>query len=299
VRIEAPGRRVEVRTVVLPHGGEIDLGTVELHAGHEVRGIVRGPDGRPVPGAHVTARPAAEEEEGVWGADTDDGGWFTLVDLPPGRYGLSPFDGEVQAEVEVGPVDVPDVALVTDRHAAIEVTVLDAQGRPASAVHVVAANEKGHEILWTETDGRAVFDRLEAGRWAVAWASARHERPSIDGNEVAHPASAVVEVEQGAMARVALRLPPLATISGRVRSSTGAIARGLVFLDLDRDALTDATGAFVFRHVEDGSYRLFLMDSEEAIHVRVASAKDQEFELRLPESPEGPVPPTGAAEDAK
>jgi hypothetical protein len=89
---------------------------VTLERGHELRGRVVGPDGRPLPGASVEAWPAGTENlawVGLCEVEADAEGRFTLRGLPGRRLTLSAsHQATLTAEVDVDPLRGEDVGEV-------------------------------------------------------------------------------------------------------------------------------------------------------------------------------------------
>jgi hypothetical protein len=136
--------------------GEIDLGTIAWAPARRVEGGVRGADGRPREGVHVTLR--ASWHEVRFGRDherrTDDLGRFRFADVEPGAYRLViERDGiEESRDVEV-PADADVDGLVVDLAESRTLTVLVAgdDGRPVVGATVLAGSGR----VTTDAAGRA------------------------------------------------------------------------------------------------------------------------------------------------
>ncbi len=328
IRIEAQGFAAKELSVEVPAGGTTDLGDVALEPGRTISGIVLDAAGKPVRGVSVRVlrkeerleaepggaqpplRPPptiATEEPGIPAIATDRAGRFSTPPLAPGTYDLG--TGEDWTErtwdtVQVTDASVGDLRILLKGAATIRTLVLDATGRPAEGVPIRYLTPAGEDLRGTTGgggwDGRPAT--LE-GRWAVAWdsSSARTSPwPGEVGRPVppAPPASALVTTDGKSLVDVTLRLPPLATVRGRLRvgeRAPSAVTLSLVGTDATsgkREATTDATGAYVFRHVEPGTYRFEVPgypDKEGVypVNVSVPDATERDVDVTLPEPPAG------------
>ncbi len=205
VRVHWGSALMEQR-VLLDDGGEVQL-DLEVHEAL-LRGQVVTPDGQPVPGARLDARPTATNHvERIHGfADTQ--GRFQLTGVPLGTYDLrATADGfppgrlsGVQAEV---PGAVFDVEVVVGRGGDVELTVVDAESRPVVGARVWAESMQGELLLpaavLTAGRGRARLRGLPEGRVQLRVQAPGYGRPRLE----------VVDVLEGevAEARIAVRAP--------------------------------------------------------------------------------------------
>jgi hypothetical protein len=198
----------------------------------------------------------------------------------------------------------------------LRVRVLDSTGAEAADVTVTATAVGGRSAS-AETDarGRATLE-VSADRWAVAVASAPLRKALADRRRDAFDSAAgvagtvLVDVSRERGAEVVLRLPPLATVSGRLRVD-GKAERGMLRLEVatggegsPRAVPADATGAFTIRHVETGDYRLHVDGHEERdgvnpVSFRVGDATEYRIDLSLPRRPAPAAPQEAACGDGK
>jgi hypothetical protein len=157
--------------------------SITLAPGGSIEGLVRGPDGKPMPGARVTARgedgfdhdhetPAEER------AATDAAGRFRIDGLSPGMWRVRAV-AEHLASPESEPLQVVSSAPVSSeltlaRAGFVEVRLENAAGEPlrhgpAEATRVYDAAGKPWSDLEEEQFGELVrrFGPLPAGRWSV------------------------------------------------------------------------------------------------------------------------------------
>ncbi len=180
--IAATGFSKRSKSLEVTGTGDVDLGTIELHRGATVTGIVRDEIGNPVRGALVRKRKGPMMDNPVLAmfagageqARTDPDGRFRLAALPPGRIQLvASADGFASArservELEAGEVrDGLDIAL--GHGGAIDGQLLVGPGgRPAD--YVVIAQEQRSQLSVTADlapDGKFEMRNLDPGTWIV------------------------------------------------------------------------------------------------------------------------------------
>ena len=252
---------------IVPHGAPVRIAGAaepELAADTEPRGTLRlegqviDAKDAPAVGAIVALGTSPPRT-----ATTDVGGSFHFDGLLARSYVLVAH----QAQRSAGPVTVrltatsEPVTLRLRPAASIEVTVMGASDpRPIAGAQVEL---RGVEIAGAATgkDGRARFDGLAPGTYAVAaWApgfARSYLRVRIPGQFVA----------EGLVERPTLRLRAGAAVSGRVIDETGAAVAGAQVMwvsmasafeptDARRDAAaTGAEGKFRFDALPSGSFR--------------------------------------------
>jgi protocatechuate 3,4-dioxygenase beta subunit len=224
-----------------PSGGdplEIPAGTAEVH--HDIalpengiRGVVVDGEGKPVPGAAVTAVPAGRDitrvsdigsaMESIGGqAYTDDGGRFAISDMKAGTFRV-----QVQAEgfgVEVqdgvSSESGADLRITIQRGTEVVVRVLGADGGPVRGAALFLADAEGRELtnlrgfdaMRTGEDGRATV-RAPAGTLRFE-ATARGYAPGE------------VKAQVPASGEVVLRLARGAGVKATVKGADGAPLAG-------------------------------------------------------------------------
>jgi protocatechuate 3,4-dioxygenase beta subunit len=229
-------------------------------------GTVRGPDGKPIEGALVIAKPSHEWLEPVTTTTTVDGRFRLLM---PART-VGPWDvtiekkGLASSSVERVTLGAP-MAVVLQKGGVITGTIRDGtDGRPVNGARVAAIRPSPlrYVLPWqpsvgaveTLTDREGHF-RLEGVATGLFEVEARAPRYGVAQRRNIH-AGAIVD----------LLLLPGASISGVVRGVGDRPAAGAIVAAQRRDsygwtrvgaATTDSRGAFVLAGVQPGSY--FLM----------------------------------------
>ncbi len=241
-----------------------------------VWGSVAGRDGAPVAGARVQMAPGDGPESRLWMTTTDAEGIYRIAALPPGRYRIEvesppPSDGGPPAParqryVEVGAGDPVRVDFVDVR--TLRGVVLDAAGEPMADVIVRLSplDEKGHARggqyspieVRTGPDGRFTIPNAEDGPHRVDVQSVSKDDPF---------AVRLPDVDLAAGdAEVTLTIPETG-ISGRVvLADTGEPPSERPQISLytiepwnyTAMAFMDGTGAYRFRGVPPGKYRIYV-----------------------------------------
>ena len=242
-------------TVTLPGAGPLRLAVRALHP---LAGVVVDPEGRPVAGVEVRLR-APDGVSPPWRSVTltDRAGAFRFVRVPAGDYTVVAVPDVALGPARAGPFPAGrlDVEVRLPRPRDIRGVLLDASGRPMEGVEVVARPEGGLlPIATAETDRDGAFRlwRLGESRYDV----------EFNGTGVT-----VTGAEAGS--GLSYRLRGSLTIEGRVVSkldSYWGLSLVLVALDPEPDprvrrrhsAYPDDGGAFSFRHLPPGRYRIVL-----------------------------------------
>jgi RNA polymerase sigma factor (sigma-70 family) len=146
--------------------GDIDLGTFTLERPRALSGIVRGPDGAPVPGAAVwvllpwrqattaTAQNFSVPAEPVARAVTGEDGRFALAGLPEGSIEVKAEAADLSPASAMVGRGILDVVLVLKAGLTIHGRVLeDASGAPISGAEVRIPAKDGKRAV-TDEDGR-------------------------------------------------------------------------------------------------------------------------------------------------
>ncbi len=260
--------------VTLEPGGSTVADLVVTRAARAT-GHVRAPDGRPVPGAHVSATPSAPYGDGIapigalFGgetATTGDDGAFSLTTLVGGvEYafdvradGFPPASAGSRVASEASPIDL-DVRLATPRF--IDVHVVErGTARPIAGAEVGVTPQgsqerERHEDGWvTGDDGTVRVGPVDAGTYAVGATSPDQPRNwGADPTVTAGEGVPVVTVE----------LESALEIEGRVVLPDGAPAAGArVWCDCDdvnvecEIEYCDGEGRFRFGRLRAGDHSL-------------------------------------------
>ncbi len=190
LRAQARGYAMsEVVGVDVAPGGHVDGVHLALRPGHVLRGQVLTPDGRPIAGVQVSARP------GSIVATTGPDGAFSIDDLPQGkteldldRKGLLPTTETVELDPDGPPLEIHlPVAEVTG--------VLLGPDRKPAAGREIALLPKDSRIVWgegfatkTAADGSFRFRGVADGTWLVKVAG-----PDVPGQLWTSPEPVVVQ----------------------------------------------------------------------------------------------------------
>ncbi|HEY6871526.1 MAG TPA: carboxypeptidase regulatory-like domain-containing protein [Geobacteraceae bacterium] len=129
--------------------------------------------------------------------------------------------------------------------------VLSHARAPLSGVSVRTVSGLYSRSGTTPPDGSYRFPFLPAGAYTVTV-----EKGSSQGSTAS--TSAIAVVTQGSETRLDISFPPLATVSGTVRSASGAAVAGATVTvssgSFQRSTVSDSTGAFSFVELPAGSY---------------------------------------------
>jgi hypothetical protein len=241
--------------------GDADAGDVRLSRGLTVRGVVRGPDGRPVPDAVVRVE-LGPQPVPVESPETRSGsdGRFTLPGLRPGAVRLVASAeglGRGTASAETG---VDDVVLVLKPYGGIRGVVVDEAQRPVTAFRVTARapDFRGfHTDEASDAEGRFELRDVEPGTYAVEARAPGRVRAAL-------PAVVVSEGVPTDVGTLVLRGG--GTIRGQVVDKSGAPVAGaeltgrqgrnqISFGD-DTTAVSDAAGQFELNGFAAGPVQL-------------------------------------------
>jgi protocatechuate 3,4-dioxygenase beta subunit/membrane-associated protease RseP (regulator of RpoE activity) len=256
------------RTIQL-HGKPLKIDFV-LAPGGTIRGQVIARDtGKPVPGAIVSADTHHRRDSDLAGPTVADGdGKFAVHSLPSGAIAISAaapgYASKTPTTVELGIGEqVEGVRVLVDHALSISGRVIDKVSKHGiEGAHVgafsIAAAAYAQAPDPTDKDGAFEIVGVKPGSYMLV-VIADDEMPDI---------GKPVEVEQKDVTGVVIELGVGATLSGRVeppsRATIGLAINGEVglgnMMDMFRTAFvhaeTDATGAFVMRHVPAGKFTL-------------------------------------------
>lgn len=282
---------------------------LEMKTARGLSGRVVGLDGKPIGGTTLSRVEDSPERGPMMGeielGITDARGGFQISGFEPG-----PNDLRVKAE-GYATKTVRGVMIPTDRDlegfeivlgsgAILQVRVLSAEGEPVAGARVdmytvrdasgPRAMERSFPMprgLKTDDSGTCQAELPEPGRY---WVSTSTDQ-----------GSAVIVVTAGAgTTPVELRLPPVFQVSGRVTDAQGQpLANVSVSLESNssgENVTSLEDGAFVFRHLPDGAYRLRAQRqgfklSGEPREVAIAGSDVQGLDLKL--EPEAGATVTG------
>ncbi len=219
--IEAPGFLPIRRQVNRSPGSVADLGTLTLDPGATLRGVVRTPDGTPLPGVTVeVSHPARDKGTGssfwdrmdepedalVRECETAADGTFSLAGLPRDAVSIEmrdprflPFHSRIQPLPLRTPLEV-----VVSLGSTLRVRAEDHDGHPATRRHVAIrrVGEDDDFMAYGRTNVEGVFTaRLEAGKYRIEVGT----RYSGDKDQTVH----LVELEDGASREVRLTAPKI------------------------------------------------------------------------------------------
>lgn len=230
-------------------GDLLDL-LVELEPGTRLEIAVRGEDDQPI-AAQVTL--PNEIGHSLLPSATGTSSKPLVVVVAPGpTWAAASAPGYVRRAVEMAgrPGEVIPMKIVLDRAANAHGRVLDARGRPVSAVELVLLSPTGYgPHSESDQDGRFSFDGVAAGEYQIAV----HSRGQVEPLLARLPSEDLV-----------VRLPAGHTVSGRVFDPAGQpMASGEVVLcaasgnrNLNMRGIIDTAGTFEVRDVAPGPYRI-------------------------------------------
>ncbi|MCG3134708.1 MAG: hypothetical protein HMLKMBBP_02059 [Planctomycetes bacterium] len=250
----------------LPEPREFRLGS-----GGTVRGVVKGPDGKPVAGQTVTvfrgfdfaaARRATTKADGTYEITHIPAGTNYTVssgDFAPGRRG----DSRSGVAIESDAVVVIDFAPVAGGQ---RVTGRVMQGEtPVGGAQVSIVADDGGQFNAQERSsdaGVVAFENVPAGRFVVrAWGGRSSKPVSLTVKESEAPAEFVLELATGSLGGVVLDAASGQPLGGVwVQCDVVVTSEGGGLTDLVRrnrgGGVVDAAGRFSVKNLEDGSYQL-------------------------------------------
>ncbi len=152
------------------------------------------------------------------------------------------------------PDGVTNVRLRLEPHGSIHGQVLDPEGRPVAALHVVSGHARSDPPATTDAEGRFRFLDVPAGAYRVSarggvWATTDGDRDEV---------GVLARVPAGGAAELRLHVAPGAVVEGRVLGPDGAPAAGAEVW-LSHDVASVRPGHPLFepvRSAADGRFRL-------------------------------------------
>ena len=241
--------------------------TIKLTRGAPLGGTVVGPDGAPVPHAHVAVASASRRGDSD-GAIADDKGAWHVDAVGAGKYTLTatsevygPARG-VELAVD-GTTPRRDIVLHVAVDAQLVGTVVDAAGAPVT----------GATVLFGTGMGGGTTHRSDAtGHFEVlGFPAGKHEVMAYEGTR----ASPVAEIEVGEDERVEVRLVlQEAAIAGVVVDERGepvaeanvkALPAHGMTLSYNNNDTTDSHGRFAMTGIASGEYDVSAIRAEQSI----------------------------------
>lgn len=252
--------------------GETTLEVV-MRPAPRLKGLVLGPDGKPVSMARVGAWEGEQEialdltdDEGRFDMELHYGGTF-LLKAEEQRSGVA----EVTTQVPGGEVTLQLVA-----RGVLEVEVFDADGKPLSN-DVMVRSVKDQSVKWLEEVEGSV------GRLAGLAAGSYVVEKTIPERL---PITQQVELSDGKVTRVTLRADKGATISGKVIDHQGKpVEQAIITVDgRPETVMSDAAGRFEWKGVKPGATEIWALHTNgaETPHVKI-TAPATEVTLVVPE----------------
>lgn len=293
ISVRAERREDTEGSLWVPKTGDLDAITVGVEPGGSLSGVVRDPDGRPIPGARVgvvtrqSVSPTGESSMDNTGprlpADSDADGAFRIDGLKLGvEWYLVANAKEWTSSLATGPVlltaERPEVPqdVVVRAPGRLDVLVVDADGRPVEHATVV----------WEH--GGMVFDglskRVEPGRHRFDDLGPCVIPLTVTAPGFA-PSTQYVEMHESERRELVVRMVPPVEIRGTVVDDLGRpVANANLDWDrvgspsrhLDGEVETAADGTFVASGLQVGRYRFSVDegDVDDAASVFDAPAKD-------------------------
>lgn len=271
----------DIMHVSLDWGERRDNVVFELRAGAIIRGRVLYRDGRPAPGAKVSARAPNESNPDAvhWVVETvaDSDGEFAIAQAPDERDIFMSAKLRGLMSGDHGPVRTRDIrqeivlTLKEAKLGSIAGQIVDQDGRPLMAhLRPVLSGPAGTAERFpsstTDEEGYFYLADMPAGTYYFElgrYTNGLMQMTHTDGPVNLSPGGLQTGV------RLVLGAGGL-TVSGTVRRADGAIEPNLFieldFLDGERfeflgTTMTGDDGAFLFENLEEGSYRLRPQDS--------------------------------------
>jgi RNA polymerase sigma factor (sigma-70 family) len=245
---------------------------IDIPRGFDISGRVVEPSGREVAGADILLDQMGGGWNGFVVARSDANGRFQIRSVEEGLAWVSARAAlhapSPQRELMGSAVSLEGVDLVIEPiGAALEGTVLGADGQPLPGASVLIGPEDAFDQLFIDGGGRA---RVPAGQAVSCDERGRFTVPGVAIGKVpvqaraaGHaPWSGEVETLDQRTAHLEIRLVPCTTLSGRVLDSSGkavgkAEIHGHGFADFaSRYARTAADGTFAMRDLPAGEFRV-------------------------------------------
>ena len=277
---EAEGARLE-RQVVLKRGTPIE-------------GTVLGPDGIPVEGVRVSARPVTGGYNYAFGgrgnmtALSDAEGGFGFAGLAPDQsYNLEARSETLLAKPQrislpaTGPAPPVEIQMLAG--AVIAGHVLQEDGVPAAGASIYCNGQSGGCLA--DAAGAFRFEGVKEGTWTV----------QVSGmSNVPGSAQKTVTIKSGeAVEDVELTIPPMLSITGIVVDEDGEplpgvsvtaalVKKGKNRRSFSRKGISDAEGRFEIRALLEGDYKVYggYLSGGGTYQ---AGARDLRLEYRAPE----------------
>jgi protocatechuate 3,4-dioxygenase beta subunit len=268
----APAPAIVGPPLTLNAGETMRAVTIRLTPQSLLYGKVVDEDGDPVPGTPVQvlrvsyAGGRRRLVEAAAGTAQDDGS-FVIGNLTPGKYYLAATERHVTTyfpgsltESAATPVEVSAGAEVRDLAIRLRNTRLfSIRGRVAPADRVTL--QLGERSFTTGADGRFEFDHLQPGSYEIRTNGVR-----LLANEQPLVGRAAVEVTDGDLNDLVIRLGEGATVSGLVKgASTGRVFIGEESAGIRRD------GTFELSHIVPGIHELAVAGLPEGSYVRAVN----------------------------
>jgi hypothetical protein len=252
---------------------------IELQKARSLSGRVVGPEGKPVPGAHLSyveevrtrsGRSSSGSSSSEFRGRSDAEGFFRIGSLKPGSADLI-VSAEGYRTKRIQGIPIPDrgeaesLEIRLERSAILEVTVLDETGEPVAGADVMVRPDEP----WEEND-ELLMDSPEEMQLVRtdAWGRSRIEIMGPGKYELtvqlrSRSASSRLSAGPG-VTPVQVQLARGLQVSGRVTDREGfGIPLANVTLEPaphkygpHQVVTSDADGSFVFMGVESGSFRL-------------------------------------------
>jgi protocatechuate 3,4-dioxygenase beta subunit len=237
-------KRIVPAIEIQPDQPAVDVGEITLQPGETVQGRVTDRAGAPVEGVEVQVAEAGGgmmmmvmgdgpgPKQAEPDAITDPSGWFTVVDLAPGKKYSFRLGRPGYVGTSVGPLDVPRVEpieAVLDPASDVIGTVTNGSGEPIAGAQVSMSRtrtvEMGNNVMKaimmmsddSDAQGRFVFEDQEPGTISLSAVASGYQEAKLDS----------VEVPKGRdLEGIELPLEAGAVVQGRVLAPDGRPAIG-------------------------------------------------------------------------